>query len=271
MLLSVVITHHHTPRLLNSCLQSLAVALENIKHEIIVCDNQCQKKDCLSHSWPKVQFCCFNQNLGYTRLVNYGLRQARGDYFLILNADTLVPPDSIELMYDYLSRHPRVGLLGPRLLDADHGWQPSCFREQTFLNILARRTLLGRTKRGKKLISRLCYQDSDLDQIQPVGWLMGSALLATRKTLDQIGYLDERFLMYFSDADWARRSWQAGLKVVYFPKAQIIHLHQRSSNRGHGIFDIFYNRMTRIHIRDAIRYFLKWRKNLFIEFLSFSF
>lgn len=259
MKLSVVITHHHTPELLQRCLQSLKSALKDLDSEIIICDNCCQG-ECQKDQWPQVKFLCFSQNQGYTKLVNAGLRQAKGDYFLILNADTIVPEArDILLMLDYLVQHRQVGLVGPRLVGPDKKWQPSCFRKHSLLTIISRRTFLSRTKLGQRLISRLLYQDYDLNTIQEVDWLMGSCLMTTRKAVRLVGLLDEGFKMYFSDADWARRCRLHNLRVVYFPKAILIHWHQRSSHKGHGVFDLFFNRMTRVHLKDAIKYFWKWR------------
>jgi len=257
--LTVIITHHHTPQLLANCLRSLVRSLNNVEHEIIVTDNQCNGFDCLQSQWPKVKFLCFNQDQGYTRLVNSGLKKACGDYFLILNADTIIADGQIELMLEYYQKQSKIGLLGPRLVNPKGQWQPSCFREQTWLNIVARRTRLGKTKFGQRLISRLCYQDRNLRKIQTAEWLMGSVLLISREFLNKIGYLDERFKMYFSDADWARRARQAGLAVVYFPLAELTHCHQRSSHKGHGIFDLLFSPLARTHLLDAIKYFWKWK------------
>lgn len=259
-MLSVIITHHQTPNLLNNCLKSIQSVFKNIKSEVIVCDNQCLPKLCLKDQWPKVKFCCFDQNIGYTRLVNRGLGQAQGDYFLILNADTIIPDQSILLALDYLKHHVQVGLLGPRLVGQDFRWQASCFREQKFKHILARRTWLARTNKGRQLITNLCYFDCNLENMQNVAWLMGSALMTTKQAVARVGLLDEQFLMYCSDADWARRFWQAGFQVVYFPQARVVHLHQRVSHQGHGIFDLLSNSMARLHLKDMMRYWWKWRK-----------
>ena len=258
-MLSIIITHHHTPELLQRCLQSLGSVLESIEGEIIVCDNCCHGQ-CQKDQWPQVKFLCFSQNQGYTKLVNAGLKHAKGDYFLILNADTMVPEaKDVLLTLDYLRQHQRVGLIGPRLVGIDQKWQPSCFREHSILTVIYRRTFLSRTKLGQRLTDRLLYQDRDLNTVQEADWLMGSALMTTRKVIETVGLLDERFKMYFSDADWARRCRLHNLRVVYFPNAILVHRHQRSSDHGRGILDLFFNRMTRVHVKDAVKYFWKWR------------
>jgi len=76
--------------------------------------------------------------------------------------------------------------------------------------------------------------------------------------VDKIGGMDERFFMYFEDVDWARRFWKNGYSVAYFPLACILHLHQKSSDRF-GALDVVLNKMTRMHIKSAFLYFLKYR------------
>jgi GT2 family glycosyltransferase len=90
-----------------------------------------------------------------------------------------------------------------------------------------------------------------------VDWLMGSALMTTRAALDTVGPMDERFFLYFSEVDWARRFWENGYAVAYLPTVQMYHYHQRQSKGRFAVLDILSRRETRWHIADAIRYFRK--------------
>jgi GT2 family glycosyltransferase len=75
--------------------------------------------------------------------------------------------------------------------------------------------------------------------------------------LERVGTMDESLFHYFSDVDWARRFWENGYTVVYYPMAAMAHYHGRTSKGHLGILDAIFNRATRWHIKDAIRYFWK--------------
>jgi len=70
--------------------------------------------------------------------------------------------------------------------------------------------------------------------------------------------MDEKFFLYMSDVDWARRFWENGFRVVYYPYSLMYHYHQRESKGRLGLFDIFINKQSRLHLIDAIRYFRKY-------------
>ena len=85
---------------------------------------------------------------------------------------------------------------------------------------------------------------------------MGSAMMTTKKALEKIGFMDEKLFLYMSEVDWAKRFWENGYKVTYFPDSQMYHYHRRGSKGKFDAFDIV-KKETRWHIIDAIRYFKK--------------
>ena len=80
-----------------------------------------------------------------------------------------------------------------------------------------------------------------------------------KKALEKVGLLDEEFFMYFEDADWCRRFWHNGYKVVYLPKAKMAHYYHRSSKKWGAFLDVFLNKYARTHIISALKYFWKYR------------
>lgn len=244
MTLSIIITHHRTPELLALCLKSIQENIGDVKHEIIVVDSESKKEI----QAPKVV--AFKKNLGYSKIVNAGIKQAKGDYILILNADIVVLKDSIQEMIKYMEENPDIGILGPQLLDSSDNIQISCFTNPSLGTILARRTLFGKTGLGKKILRQFTISDWDRKSIRKVDWIQGSAMMVWKKAIKKAGLLDERFFMYFEDVDWCRRFGESGYKVVYFPKAQMIHYYQRRSKK--------LNKYTLIHIISALKYFWKY-------------
>ena len=87
---------------------------------------------------------------------------------------------------------------------------------------------------------------------------MGSAIMVSRKALDAVGLMDEKFFLYMSDVDWAKRFWENGFKVIYYPQSEMYHYHKRESKGHFSLLDIFMNKQSRLHITDALRYFRKY-------------
>ncbi|MBU2037235.1 glycosyltransferase family 2 protein [Patescibacteria group bacterium] len=261
MKLSIIITHYKTPELLNLCLKSVKEAVCGLEHEILVLDSEAQDEteEMIKSHWPNVRFFPFKKNTGYAKIVNIGLREATGEYRLILNADILAEKESLKKMIDYLAANHKIGLLGPQLLNFNGTIQESCFRLYRLWTIICRRTLLGRTKWGEKELARFTMKDFDRQSIREVDSLMGAALMVRRQALEEVGLMDERFFLYFEDTDWCRRFLAKGWRVVYLPEAKMHHYHGRLSKKTSGLADLFFNKYTWIHIASAIKYFWKWR------------
>lgn len=259
-MLSIIIVNYKNAPVLRLCLKSLQrVVPESFPHEIIVVDGAAgvETTHIATEEFPKVRYCPFKENLGYTRGVNYGLKVAKGDFMLIINPDIVSLEGSIEKMYAYMKEHPEIALLGPRLLNFDGSNQQSCFRFYTPFTIIYRRTFLGKLPFVKNILNRFLMKDKNLTQPVAVDWLMGSALMVSRKAIEAGGYMDEQFYLYMSDVDWPRHFWENGYQVIFFPLATMYHYHQRESHGTLDALDAIFNRRTQQHIIDALRYFRK--------------
>lgn len=283
-MLSIVITHHKTPVMLKLCLKAIKNCLGSFEHEILVadCEADTDAQQPIKEAFPQVKFLSFPKNVGYAKLVNEGLKDVLGEYILILNADIIILPGSIQKMIKFLKETPEAGIVGPRLLAFNGKPQDSCFRFPTLGAILARRTFVGKLEWGKRQLNKFLYRDKDFSlpassglrgtsptssrqaglretSWQRVDWLQGSAMLGRREIIDKIGSFDERFFMYLEDTDWCKRFWQNGFQVIYYPGAKVHHYHYRNSRKWGGILDILLNKFTRIHLVSTVKYFLKYR------------
>jgi N-acetylglucosaminyl-diphospho-decaprenol L-rhamnosyltransferase len=180
---------------------------------------------------------------------------------LILNSDIILTEGSLKKMLEHLKSNPKVGILGPKLLNFDGTPQASAFHFYTPLIILYRRTLLGKTPWGKKKLADFVINlESKTKPVSIDGWLMGSALMLRRDNLEKVGLMDERYFMYFEDVDWCRRFKEQGFDIVYFPKVTLFHYHGKQSTLRH-FWEVIFNKFTVIHITSAIKYFWKFRKS----------
>ena len=260
MQLSIIITSYKNPELLKVCLDSLKKEVSLIDFEIIVADGKTEEKTQLMmrEEYPEIKFLPFPNQDGFGFLVEKAYAQSTGDYILILNGDIIVKKDSIEKLLTYIQSHLTVGIVGPKLLNFNETFQPSCFRFYTPLTILYRRTFLGKMWFAKKHLDQFTMKDFDHQSEQEVDWLMGSALMTTRKAISKVGMMDQRFKMYFEDTDWCRRFWENGYKVIYFPASQMYHYHGKGSDSKSVWKSLFSNQLTWIHIASAIKFFSKY-------------
>ena len=265
--LSIIITHHKTPEMLYLCIESIKQAIKNIDpastrggsstrggYEIIVVDSESQKEI----KEKGIQVISFKKNLGYSKIVNAGLKKARGEYILIINDDIILLKNAVSQMLKFMEKNPDVGVIGPQLIDFTNNIQISCFSKPSIEAIIARRTFLGKTKWGKKILNKFTIKDWDRKTARQVDWVQGSAIMVRKKAFQKVGLLDERFFMYFEDADWCQRFWQNGYKVIYLPSAKMAHYYHRASKKFNAVLDVFLNKYARTHIISALKYFWKY-------------
>ena len=259
--LSIIIVHHKTPELLKLCLDSIKKTVRDTDREVIIVDSATSRKsaETVKEKFPEAVFLPHKENLGYSRGVNAGIKEATGEFFLILNPDIILAENAVEKMLNYMKKYPDIGMLGPKMLNFNGTTQRTYFSFYKPITIIARRTFLGKFRPFKKALYDFIMADSDTDKIQTPDWLMGSAIMVSRRAVEKVGGMDEGFFMYFEDVDWARRFWHNDLKVVYFPEAVMYHYHQRESKSRLGLLDPIFNKNARWHIKSAIKFFWKYR------------
>jgi GT2 family glycosyltransferase len=148
------------------------------------------------------------------------------DYLLLLNADTVVLPGAIEALAAFLEAHPRVGVVGPRLLNPDGTTQPAAFRFPTLLM-----TALDLFPPGVALPGRLYgswwhgrYPQERGDAPFPIDHPLGACILTRPEVLAQVGLLDEGYFMYAEEVDWCLRVRRAGWAIWQEPRARVTHV-----------------------------------------------
>jgi N-acetylglucosaminyl-diphospho-decaprenol L-rhamnosyltransferase len=181
--------------------------------------------------FPWVHLTASATNLGFTGGNNLGLQQATGEYILLLNPDTALDPDAVRTMLQALQMHPRVGVVGPRLLYAGGQPQSSRRRFPTLMMALFESTWLEQWFPHNRWARAYRMEDVPDDRMQSVDWLTGACLFTRRAVWDQIGSLDDRFFMYSEELDWCRRAADAGWECLYVPEAHVVHLEGQSSGQ----------------------------------------
>lgn len=254
--LSIIIVNWNTKDLLARCLDSIFCHLPSATTEIIVVDNGSTdgSSDMVKKNYPGVKLMAHDQNLGFARANNIGIKQSKGCYLCLLNSDTQVLDDCFDRMINYLENHPAIGILGPKILSPDLQVQRSCMAFPTLWNSLCRALALDSLFPGSKRFGGYLMTYFAHDSIRQVDIINGCCWLVRRAALTRVGLLDEQFFMYGEDMDWCRRFHQAGWQVVFYPHAQIIHYGGASSAQ---LPVKFYIEMRRANLQYAQKYHSK--------------
>ena len=252
MLVSICIVNWNTREDLRRCLRSLPAGAGALDLEIFVVDNASSdgSPEMVAGEFPHVQLIRNTRNTGFAHANNQAIRRCRGDYVLLLNSDTVVHPGALAQLVAGMESDPRVGIGGPKLLNADGSLQYSCRRFPTFTAGIFRNNALGQRFARSKQVRDYLMTDFDHAVDAEVDWVSGAVLCIRRATLEQIGMLDERFFIYCEDVDWCYTAHQAGWKVVYFPAAVITHIIGRSS-------DLAVEAMVRAHHHSMTLFYWK--------------
>jgi hypothetical protein len=236
--LSIVIISWNVRELLRLCLDSIQESLrgekgEGLLVETIIFDNGSTdgSADMVREDFPRVHLMESEVNLGFTKGNNLAIGQSEGRYILLLNPDTEVVGDALGTMVAYMEAHPRAGALGPQLLNPDGATQSSRRRFPTLATAFLESTVLQPWFQGSGILKRYYVLDRPDNEIQPVDWVVGAALLIRRVALHQVGPLDEEFFMYSEELEWCYRLKAQGWEVVYLPTAQVVHQEGRSSEQ----------------------------------------
>jgi N-acetylglucosaminyl-diphospho-decaprenol L-rhamnosyltransferase len=251
---SVVIVSYNSRSVLGPCLDSLKKQNAFDDTEVIVVDNASSDgtPTMVRERYPWVTLIAGRKNVGFSRGVNIGIREARGDFFLILNPDTVVQPDSIGKLLDFMKRTPSAGIVGPKLVYGDGTLQYSCRRFYTWKVLVLRRTVLGKIFKNSAAVADHMMLDFDHASTREVDWILGACLLVRRQAVESVGLLDERFFLYFEDVDWCYRMKQKGWGVFYHAESVVVHNYARESAQS------VINRSFVAHLASLVRYYDKW-------------
>lgn len=243
--LSIIIVNYNTIHLLRDCLTSL-MQTESKACEIVVVDNASADGSAgmVEKEFAGVTLIPNQQNVGFSKANNQGMRQAKRKHFLLLNSDTVVRAGAVETMAEFLGVHPEVGAVTCKLLNADGTIQASISNRPgpvlLFFRLLGVSRLVSgdRARRwlsrtcgfflGKTIRSYLAPYEAHASPVE-VENISGACLMLRREAVEQVGFLDEGFFMYFEDMDYCLRLQNAGWKMYYLPQGEIVHFGGMSS------------------------------------------
>lgn len=224
--LDIIIINHNSTDYLLECLKSINASLGKISAGIYVEDNASDDDaERIKLKFPKVILSGNSSNRGFAGAVNSALKKSSAPYVVLLNPDTRVTHGFFESVLVYMEDRPEVGIMGPEILNSDGSIQGSARSFPNFITaFFGRKSLLTRWfPRSRPARQSILTHISDGISPMAVDWISGACMVVRKKAIDDVGFLDERFFLYWEDADWCKRMWNAGWKVVYCPMATVVH------------------------------------------------
>lgn len=244
MKLLVVILNYRVTDLTIDCLRSIAPEISSVPGmKVAVCENgtggdaEQRLRDAIAaNEWAAwAELTAITPNRGFTGGNNVIIRKALAspdvpEYFLLLNADTLVHPGAFEALVRFMDSHPQAGIAGSRMEGPDGTLQGSPFRFQGIATELDRGLRLGIVTR---LLSRWAVCIPTPSHACPVDWVTGASMIIRRQVVEAIGPLDEGLYTYFDDNDYCLNAKRAGWETWYVPESRVIHLEGASTGVSH--------------------------------------
>lgn len=225
IILSIVIVNTNTRDLTIGCIRSVEKEVKDMSFEVLLTDNgstdgsvEAFQKLLKEEFWKnKFTLTLNNNNAGYAKANNQGIKKAKGKYILLLNNDTIVHKNSLQNLVKFAEETPDAGVIGSKLLNIDSTLQMSCFNFPTIKN-----AILEYYFDKKGLFDKFAPKGTKPSTVDAV---VGAAFLMTPKAIKEVGILDERYWAYFEDIDYCRQCWKHDLKVYYLPSSIITHYH----------------------------------------------
>jgi GT2 family glycosyltransferase len=234
--ISVIIVNYKTPQLLLECVRSIVDKTKDVSFEIVIVDNNSEDESemLITTTFQKVKWINSGYNAGFARANNIGIRNAIGNYILLLNSDTIVNEKTlINTFNDYIElekTNQKIGLLACQLIDLNgniqHNSRPKVRNIEKIIVAHPLIILLSRIFRIKPEDKEMSHEKSnELHTVfHETKWLGGTFLFYNKDISSKNGYyLDEDFFMYGEDTEWSLRLNKHGYKHFFTPNASIIH------------------------------------------------
>lgn len=248
--LAIVIVSYETREYLSRCLASIERNAPPFPFEMIVVDNASTdgSPEMVRSRFPAARLLANEDNRGYGPACNQGWRASGSEYVLLMNSDAEVLPGTLEKVVGALEARPLAGVLVPLFVNGEGeviqmswGWKP-LFWGEILQRQLTPRTL-ERNGWRRRLVHWLQRRERTADIV------CGAAMTFRRQALEQIGGMDEEYVLYLEDSDVCARLWRAGWQVVFWPGARMVHHLGKSSASRPGRVALLYRQSQLLFYR----------------------
>jgi GT2 family glycosyltransferase len=243
-LVSVISINFNAPDVTAAMIRSFEkVTYPNV--EIIIVDNASIKGnvDQLKKSFPKIHLIKSPENLGFAGGNNLGIREAKGEYILLLNNDTEVDPGFLEPLVKKFQDNPDIGAISPKIY---FHHTPNMLQFTGISEITKYTTRSTGWGFGK-------MDEGQFDQDRESFFAHGAAMMVPRKVIEKVGMMAEIYFLYYEEMDWGKRIRNAGYKIFYVHNSKIYHKESVSTGRESPLKTYYMNRARIIYLRRQVK------------------
>ncbi len=254
--LSIITVPWNSEQFIAEQIRSVVLGCRGLDFEHILVDNASKDKtvEIIQNQFSHVKLIANKENMGFGYANNQGAKISTGRYFLLLNPDMQLRPDSISGLVKWLDENPRVGLVSCKLVDAD-GQFSVVAKPRRFPHFLEQTALIFKLPHlFPKIFTRYLYNDFDENTLQEVETVRGAFMLLRRDIYEKLGWLfDPRYFIWFEDIDLCREVKRLGYQVMYNPQVTCIDYVGRSFSKQKS--SVWKQRQF---TKSMMQYFRKW-------------
>lgn len=240
MKLLIIIVNYKVTELTIDCLRSLSREIARVPGaKVAVCENgsggdaEARLRRAIDENgWGDwVELSAIHPNRGFTGGNNVIIRNAMQsadppDYFLLLNADTILEPHALDALVDFMDANPKVGIAGSLLLNPDRTIQGCVYRFPSIASEFERALRVGPLSH---LLSRWTVRMQTPSSPTRADWVPGCSMIIRRQVVEAIGALDEGLYTYYDDIDYCLNAKRAGWATWFVPASVVVHLEGAST------------------------------------------
>lgn len=221
-LVSIITINYNESEVTLDLLQSIR-KLNYPNIEVIVVDNASpnDNPDVIKERFPEITLIKSPENLGFAGGNNLGVKQAKGDYLLFINNDTVVPLNFIEPLVQTLKEDPRIGMVSPKI---KFHWDPTLIQYAGY-------TPMSHWTIRNSSIGYHQKDDGNFDTPGETQSIHGAAMMVPKSVVDEVGMMTEIYFLYYEEHDWAEMVKRAGYKIYYQPQSYILHKESVSTGK----------------------------------------
>lgn len=224
--LSIVIVTTDGLDFTHGCIQSIIESTRDLRFEIVLVDNASEPAvdGVIREQFPFIRCIRNTERRGFAENYNAGLAVATGEFFMILNDDTIVRTGALDRLVEFLRRNPEYAFITGKLVSTDGSIQPGCARRlPTIFSYCMTMLLLDPGIPTGRMYYRYLSRKLAERRTGTVEAILGACMVTTRAHLKEIGLMDEGYGFYFVEDDWCYRAAEIGYKTGYVAEAEILH------------------------------------------------
>jgi len=238
----ITVNYNHSETTLGLLESLYNISYPNI--EVIVVDNASpeDKPRIMKEKYPSIVLVESIVNYGFAGGNNLGIMRARGDYVLLLNNDTVVPPDFLEPLVQKFLNHPEIGALSPKIL---------YFYKQDTIQYAGFTPIDSRTVRNVT-IGKGEIDNGQYNEDRETAYAHGAAMMVPMSVIKHVGMMSYEFFLYYEEADWCNRISKAGYKIAYVHNSKVYHKESVTTGKLSDLKVYYLTRNRLVYMRRNI-------------------